>query len=179
MLSEAAMHTMSDTNVNQAGDVVHHQLLGHGDWIITEAALSGAGKSYCHTYPDAWKLQLRRLGADGSIDWNIPGIIRFQDTTAFPGNIILPYVEPLRCDRLSLGLMTRGDLAAYLRWMADKIETESSVHASLNYDHIAGDEFSVNASVQYRDAHNRKATTFVGQRYVPEKMTLVAEKPAA
>jgi hypothetical protein len=100
VLSEAAT-LMSNTHVNKPGDVVRHDLLGPGEWIVMEAALAGAGKSYCHAYPDAWKLNLRKLRPDGSIDWSLPRIIRYQDTAAFPSNMVLPYLQPLRQDRLA------------------------------------------------------------------------------
>ena len=113
MLSEADMQAMPDVTPhrNKAGDVIRHELLGPDEWMVIEATLAGAGKSYCHTYPDAWKLSLRRLHADGSIDWISPRMIRFQDTNAFPDNMVLPYLEPLRQDRLSLGEAQRLNLA--------------------------------------------------------------------
>ncbi|HEX6546697.1 MAG TPA: hypothetical protein VF023_10345 [Bryobacteraceae bacterium] len=182
MLSEADMQAMSDIthHRNKAGDVIRHELLGPDEWIVIEAALAGAGKSYCHTYPDAWKLSLRRLRADGSIDWNSSRIIRFQDTTAFPENMVLPYIEPLKHDRISLGLMNRAELAAHLRWMADQIESGASTQASLNYERGPGDDFSVNAAVTYFPSHaGDPVTHFIGQRYASDKPLLAMQKPAA
>ena len=170
---------MSDTLVNKPGDVVRHDLLGPGEWIVMEAALAGAGKSYCRTYPDAWKLNLRRLKSDGSIDWSLPRIIRFQDTTAFPCNMVLPYMPPLRQDRLALGLMTRDELAAYLRWVASEVEAGSSAKASLHYECSLGSEFSVSAAVCHTGGRDHTATTIVGQRYVPQKPSRTHQKPAA
>jgi hypothetical protein len=154
--------------VNTPGDIVCHELLGPGEWIVMEAAMAGSGKSYCHTYPDAWKLNLRTLRPDGSIDWSVPRIIRFQDTTAFPRNMVLPYMQPLRRDRLSLGLMTRDELAAHLRWMADKIEANASAKASVHYERLDGSEFSVSAAISHFDGPH-PTTSIVGQRYMPQK----------
>jgi hypothetical protein len=182
MLSEPDMQAMPDVSHhrNKAGDVIRHELLGPDEWIVIEAALAGAGKSYCHTYPDAWKLSLRRLRSDGSIDWTSPRIIRFQDTNAFPDNMVLPYLEPLRQDRASLGLMTRSELAAHLRWMADQVESGASTQASLNYERGPGDDLSVNAAVTYFSAaEGDSMTDFIGQRYVSDKPLRVVRKPAA
>jgi hypothetical protein len=182
MLSEADMQAMPDIthHRNKAGDVIRHELLGPDEWMVIEATLAGAGKSYCHTYPDAWKLSLRRLQADGSIDWSSPRIIRFQDTNAFPDNMVLPYLEPIKHDRVSLGLMTRAELAAHLRWMAEQIESGASTQASFNYERGPGDDFLVNAAVTYLSSHtNEPVTDFIGQRYVSDKPLLVMQKPAA
>lgn len=165
--------------MNKPGDVVRHDFLGPGEWIIIEAAFAGAGKSYCHTYPDAWKLNLRKLRPDGSIDWRVPRIIRFQDTTAFPRNMVLPYLQPLRQDRQALGLMTRDELAAYLRWIASEVEADSSAKASLHCEASRGSEFLVSAAVCHANGRNQKSTNIVGQRYVPEKPSRVSKKPAA
>ncbi|HXE11461.1 MAG TPA: hypothetical protein VN633_05030 [Bryobacteraceae bacterium] len=182
MLSEADMQVMPDVthHRNKAGDVIRHELLGPDEWMVIEATLAGAGKSYCHTYPDAWKLSLRRLRADGSIDWTSPRIIRFQDTGAFPDNMVLPYLEPLKHDRVSLGLMSRSELAAQLRWMADQIESGASTRASLNYEPGPGDDFSVNAAVTYSlEGQGDPVTDFIGQRYVSDQPLRVVQKPAA
>jgi hypothetical protein len=169
---------MSNTHVNKPGDVVRHDLLGPGEWIVMEAALAGAGKSYCHAYPDAWKLNLRKLRPDGSIDWSLPRIIRYQDTAAFPSNMVLPYLQPLRQDRLALGLMTRDELTAHLRWIADRIEANATTNASVHYERLDGSNFTVSAAVSHIDGHDQM-TSLVGQRYVPEKPSRVPKEPAA
>jgi hypothetical protein len=182
MLSEADMQAMPDVTPhrNKAGDVIRHELLGPDEWMVIEATLAGAGKSYCHTYPDAWKLSLRRLHADGSIDWISPRMIRFQDTNAFPDNMVLPYLEPLRQDRLSLGLMTRNELAAHLRWMANQVESGASTRASLNFEGGPGDDLSVNATITYfPNGQDDPVTEIIGQRYVSDKPLRVVQKPAA
>lgn len=182
MLSEADMQTMPDVihHRNKAGDVIRHELLGPDEWMVIEATVAGAGKSYCHTYPDAWKLSLRRLLADGSIDWSSPRVIRFQDTSAFPDNMVLPYLVPLKHDRVSLGLMSRSELAAHLRWMADQVESGASAQASLNYEHGPGNDFSVNAAVTYLPRHaSEPVIDCIGQKYIPDKPLHVVRKSAA
>jgi hypothetical protein len=75
--------------------------------------------------------------------------------------------------------MSREELAAYLRWMADEIEQDSGVQALLSYDRVAGDDFSVSAVARRLDGHKGPATSVFGQRPIAERVLQAFQKHAA
>jgi hypothetical protein len=79
---------------NTTGEVIKHEKLGYGEWVVIETNMSGGGKAMFNDYyDDAHTLYLRPI-CNGVIDNSGKPKHFYQETNSYISEVVLPYIVP-------------------------------------------------------------------------------------